>query len=74
MQAMERTNATKLKCKDIGLKEKNAYYETFPHHLVSRVINYSRIDNDMTIQHSTSSKPSKFKAQSFNAHAPNRTM
>jgi hypothetical protein len=73
MQAMERTNATKLKCKDTELKEKNAYYQTLPHHLVSRVINYSTIDNDMTIQQS-SSKPSKFKAQSFNAHAPNRTM
>jgi hypothetical protein len=35
---------------------------------------YLTIDNDMTIQHSTSSKPSKFKAQSFNAHAPNCTM
>jgi hypothetical protein len=59
---------------DTKLKEKNGYYETLPHHLVSRVINYSRIDNNMTIQHSTSSKPSKFKAQSFNAHAPNCTM
>lgn len=67
MQAMKKTNATKLKKKD-------AYYETLPHHLVPRVINYSRNDNDITIQHSTSSKSSKFKAQSFSAHAPNCTM
>ncbi len=73
MQAMKKTNATKLKCKDTKLKEKDAYYETLPHRLVSTVINYSRIDND-EIQHSTSSKPSTFKAQSFNAHVPNCTM
>jgi hypothetical protein len=64
MQAMKKTNATKLKCKDTKLKEKDAYYETLPHHLVSTVINYSRIDNDMkfNIQHHQNLQRSRLKA------------